>query len=114
MRVRQVGLLEGLADKLPQPAQWIGFLERLIPAVYEADPELSSQCKRVRDTFDYFVNNIDCIDYDEHFPKPITSRVVIDYLCRGDSHREVGLRRVLSRVDQTLGRRKMLELAGAV
>ena len=114
MSTRQVDLVEGLAQKLPQPTQWVGFLERLVPAVYESDPDLSSQCKRARDDFDYFVKDIDCIDYDEHFPKPITARVAIDYLYGKGSRHGVDLRRMLAKADQILGRQRVLELAGAV
>jgi hypothetical protein len=110
---QQQNLVDALSVQLPQPEQWLGFMERLVPAVYPFDPELSRQFQQVRADIDYFIRDIDCIDFDAHLPKPVTARVALDYLYADPEDREINLAKILTRADQLLGRRKLLALAAA-
>jgi hypothetical protein len=109
---RQASTADVLAAD-PRPiSEWAVAMDGLVPLIYEDDPELSRRLEVVLRRLRSVAANLDCIGTDDAAAPRVgaPARDVLTYWFDRWPEDGAEFHRVIARIDQVVGRRRLLEL----
>jgi hypothetical protein len=112
MKPAQISVAEQIANDFSPVHEWAQRMERLVPRLYEHDLELSRKIEVLIGHIASSAADLDCIGTDDPAAPKVGSpaREVLAYFFRRWPEEGAEFRRLLSRADQLIGRRDLLEI----
>jgi hypothetical protein len=112
-RAQQRSIFEILIDDRRPMHEWLAAIERIVPAVYPYDAELSRELEAALGRLSWNAATLDCARVDDPAtPDPDATAAELLHWSFDESSRAAALRRLITRADQLLGRHRLLEIAG--